>query len=192
MREAGVVILIRDGKILAVERKEDRTKFGIPGGKRELGETPEEGAVREVLEETGLVVKSMVHVFEREEPIRVKGGEPFFTRCWYATAWEGEPRASDEGELAWLTLDEITRTRSGYPEYNTQVFEALEKTHPQALKELREAMMSPHAKETLVSFQKAVDKVVASHHAAGRRVSAWRDGRIVFIAADGSEHETDE
>ena len=139
MREAGVVIIIRDGRVLGVERKEDRTKFGIPGGKRELGETPEEGAIREILEETGLVIKNMVHVFEREEPVRVKGGEPFFTRCWYATEWEGEPRGSDEGAVEWLTLDEITRTRSRYPEYNTQVFESLEKMYPNVLKELRDA-----------------------------------------------------
>ncbi len=142
MREAGVVIIIKDGKILAVERKEDRTKFGIPGGKREPGETPEEGAIREVLEETGLIVKKMIHVYEREEPIRVKGGEPFFTRCWFATEWEGDPRASDEGELEWLNLDEITRTRSGYPEFNSQVFEYLEKTHPEVLNDLRNTMTS--------------------------------------------------
>lgn len=189
MREAGVVILIKDGKILAVERKEDRTKFGIPGGKREPGETPEEGAVREVLEETGLVVKNMIHVFEREEPIRVKGGESFFTRCWYATEWEGEPRGSDEGEAEWLSLDEITRTRSGYPEYNTQVFDALEKTHPEILKTLRDAMMSPWAKEVDVAFKSGVKKAVSEHHAAGRSVPVWRNGRIVYVAPDGSEHD---
>lgn len=192
MREAGVVIIIKDGKILGVERKEDRTKFGIPGGKREPGETPEEGAIREVLEETGLIVKSMIHVFEREEPIRVSGGEPFFTRCWYATEWEGEPRGSEEGNFEWLDLDEITRTRSGYPEYNSEVFAALEKTHPEVLKNLREAMMPPWAKECTAAFQEAVNKAVQSHHAAGRSVPIWRDGRILFIAPDGSEHETDE
>jgi 8-oxo-dGTP pyrophosphatase MutT (NUDIX family) len=54
---SGVYILARDtGRILALKRsdnvRESRT-WGIPGGKTEEGETPEQGATREVREEIG-------------------------------------------------------------------------------------------------------------------------------------------
>jgi 8-oxo-dGTP diphosphatase len=40
--------------ILAVSRKDDPNAFGLPGGKVEHGETEEQAARRELLEETGV------------------------------------------------------------------------------------------------------------------------------------------
>lgn len=48
--------LIRGGRILLVRHREgERVYWTLPGGGLEAGESPEAGAVREMLEETGLV-----------------------------------------------------------------------------------------------------------------------------------------
>lgn len=51
----GVAVLVMndEGKLLSVSRKDDKTDFGLPGGKVEPGETPIEAAFRELFEETG-------------------------------------------------------------------------------------------------------------------------------------------
>ena len=56
-----VVMLIRDGKVLLGERGEDcqtsKGEFAFPGGRMDYGNTPKQSAVREVFEETGLVIE---------------------------------------------------------------------------------------------------------------------------------------
>ncbi|WP_459782458.1 NUDIX hydrolase, partial [Photobacterium sp. R1] len=47
--------VIRDNKILLVKEREDG-KWTLPGGWADVCETPSQGIVREVLEESGLVV----------------------------------------------------------------------------------------------------------------------------------------
>lgn len=52
---AGVILEDNLGRIL-LQRRTDNHCWGIPGGSMELGETFEDTARREVLEETGLIV----------------------------------------------------------------------------------------------------------------------------------------
>lgn len=70
-----VCVLIEDkntNKILVVSRKTDHNDFGLPGGKIDKGETPEEAIVREVIEETGL---KLTHLeFKFVEPCIDKSG----------------------------------------------------------------------------------------------------------------------
>lgn len=54
----GVIIVNKDGRILAGKRKGFVPKFSIPGGSLEPGETFEEGAIREVKEEAGLDIRN--------------------------------------------------------------------------------------------------------------------------------------
>ena len=55
MRACGAII--RDGKILMVRHQhEGRNYWTLPGGGLEHGETPAQAAIREVAEETGLIV----------------------------------------------------------------------------------------------------------------------------------------
>jgi 8-oxo-dGTP pyrophosphatase MutT (NUDIX family) len=53
---AGCLAISKDGLVVAFARKSDRTKLGLPCGKREKGETPAQCAIRETEEEVGLKI----------------------------------------------------------------------------------------------------------------------------------------
>lgn len=48
-----LVLIIEDGKVLAVSRKDDHTNMSLPGGKLNLHEDHVSCAIRETYEETG-------------------------------------------------------------------------------------------------------------------------------------------
>lgn len=128
MREAGVMLIIKDGLILSISRRDDTTKFGLPGGKLEPNEPPAQAAVRETLEETGVVVNVCTEIFRREE--RTSSGEVFYTYCYYADDWSGTPKNSEEGVVTWLTDKELTETRGAFPDYNRATLDALRLKYP--------------------------------------------------------------
>lgn len=68
MAAAGVAVMDGEEKIL-LQRRIDNNLWGLPGGALELGETLEEAAKRELLEETGLTARSLelFNVFSGEE-----------------------------------------------------------------------------------------------------------------------------
>lgn len=58
MRNRGSVVLVNENKVALIKRvREGVTYFVLPGGGIEDGETPEEAAKREALEELGVTVK---------------------------------------------------------------------------------------------------------------------------------------
>ena len=64
MEQIGIgigVMVMRDGKVLLAKRKSElgRGEYCWPGGKMEFGESFEECARREVLEETGMKIKNI-------------------------------------------------------------------------------------------------------------------------------------
>jgi ADP-ribose pyrophosphatase YjhB (NUDIX family) len=65
-------VVVHDGRLLLVRRANEpgRGLWSVPGGRLEPGETVEEGCAREVLEETGLVVRpgAVVGRVERDAP----------------------------------------------------------------------------------------------------------------------------
>lgn len=133
MRNAAVMLIVKDGRILAVSRRYDKTKFGLPGGKCEPDETTEQTAIRECFEETGVKVSECKFIFRRDEMRDRPEGEDFHTYCYYALAWEGEPHNSEEGEVAWLTEEELTGDKGAFPEYNHRTIMVFRTLYPNVL-----------------------------------------------------------
>ena len=87
---AGGVVTNKDGKVLFIYRNE---KWDLPKGKLDKGESLEECAIREVMEETGvkdLIIENFLrttyHVFKRNGKFKLKEVH------WYAmkTAYDGK------------------------------------------------------------------------------------------------------
>jgi 8-oxo-dGTP diphosphatase len=100
-------IITLDGKVLMVRRRisEGELMWQFPAGGIEAGESPEEAAVRETLEETGLKVEAASLIGQRVHP--KTGREMSYTAC---AVVDGEAHVADADELdavAWVTLDEI-------------------------------------------------------------------------------------
>ena len=107
-----MVFIVRDGRLLVIHRRKRGESYdAIPGGKLEPGETPEEAAVREVAEETGMTVRVGAPVFVLENEGR---RESYFD----ALEAKGEPvlggpeaeRNSPENAyvLDWIPLHDLS------------------------------------------------------------------------------------
>ncbi len=81
-------------------------KWNGLGGKLELGETPEECAIREIWEESGLIVKNL----SLKGIITFPGfsnDEDWYTFLFVVDKFEGELIDSPEGYLKWIPNDEL-------------------------------------------------------------------------------------
>ena len=110
MRNTSLVHLEKDGCYLMLHRvrkdnDENRDKWVGIGGKFEPGESPEECAVREVREETGLTMRSWSYrgivTFVSDE----WGTE--YMHLFHSTDFSGELRDCDEGELEWVDKERL-------------------------------------------------------------------------------------
>jgi ADP-ribose pyrophosphatase YjhB (NUDIX family) len=112
------VIVDEDGRALAI-RRQDNHQWEPPGGVLELDEALYEGLVREVREETGLVVEPgrLTGVYKNLE----RGIVALVFRC---RAESGEPSTSREAtELRWLAEAEIHQLMN--EAYAARVLDAL-------------------------------------------------------------------
>jgi len=94
------------GTWLTVTRPEPPHEAAIPGGLVEGGERPEEAAVRELHEETGVVATHVERVGIGEQDGRLV--HVFLARRWQGTPWSAEARAGDPGgRVAWKTWPQL-------------------------------------------------------------------------------------
>lgn len=119
---AGAVIN-DDGRILAI-RRADNGHWEPPGGVLETGETIEDGLIREIHEETGIMVK----------PDRLTGVYKNMERSIVALVFRCTPtngsteRTAEASEAAWLTPTEISQRME--PAYAIRMLDALDDHAP--------------------------------------------------------------
>ncbi len=118
MRQAVRAIIIKDNKLLVMHRN----KFGeeydtLPGGKIEIGETPEEALHREVAEETTIRLANprLVMIERAGQP----WGDQYIFLCNYVDGEPGLHPESDEDKInklgqnlykpAWLELNKLSQ-----------------------------------------------------------------------------------
>ena len=107
IRKAVRCFLIKDNKIVVTKYKEGNKKAGyyeIPGGKIEKGETPEQTAIREMQEETGLKISNLKYKGNMiiEYPNRIFDFDVFIcNEC------EGKPQDFEENTSEWIKINEL-------------------------------------------------------------------------------------
>ena len=100
-------LLIKDGMILVGQRPENHTLAGLwefPGGKIELGESPEVALARELNEELGIEAE----VGELKIACTHSYSDVGIIILFYEILfWKGEPKTKHHLNLKWVTPDEL-------------------------------------------------------------------------------------
>ena len=111
------VMLLRDGKVLLGRRHDDPEKadfllhgagtWTMPGGKFEFGESFEDGAKRELMEETGIVLEKVKVVCVDNSKV---DDAHFVTVGFFSEYFDGEPVVMEPDEITewrWFDLDDL-------------------------------------------------------------------------------------
>lgn len=102
-------LALRDGKILLGMKKRGfgMGKWNGFGGKVELGETIEEAAERETLEECGIVIQSMERVAINEFQFEDKMEEILEVHLFRINSFGDEPIETEEMQPRWFAFSDI-------------------------------------------------------------------------------------
>jgi 8-oxo-dGTP diphosphatase len=106
---SAVALIDADGRVLLAQRPEGKSMAGLwefPGGKVEVGETPEAALIRELLEELGIntwqsclaPLTFASHAYERFHLLM-----PLFA----CRRWEGVPTPREGQTLAWVRPERL-------------------------------------------------------------------------------------
>ena len=107
---------LENGKVVLQYRSPERYKkwsgYAFPGGHIEEGESLAESVIREVYEETGLTIAA-------PKLVAVKDWEPdeggrYIVFCYKATEYTGQLRSSEEGEVSWVSKDQLEKLDLSY------------------------------------------------------------------------------
>ena len=115
MKHVAVGIIMRDGRVLACQRKPTARyplKWEFPGGKLEQNEAPEEALIRELREELAIEVVSMERFFQQEwfypEGITdPKKDGSFRVHYFLVNGFRGEPVNKAFEQIRWVTAREL-------------------------------------------------------------------------------------
>ena len=108
---ATLVFVIRDGKILLIDKKTGfgKGKVNGPGGKIEKDESPEACAVRECQEELGITVDRLK--FCGQHRFQFVDGYSLLVWVYSSDSFEGVPTETIEARPLWVPVDEIPYDR---------------------------------------------------------------------------------
>lgn len=95
------------------QRRADRAFGGLwefPGGKVELGESPESALIREIEEELGLTLlqQGLAPLTFASDPAQPPAPrQPHVILLYTCREWPGEPRCLDGDSIAWVAPDDL-------------------------------------------------------------------------------------
>ncbi len=119
-RQASVIFIQNeDGLVLTVSRKTNSSKIGLPGGKIDPGESPEQAAIRELKEECGLDASNLRHVFTYQDV------GCFKTHTFIGDV-KGTIQTTEKGVIRWVEPKALLNPEhSPYSKYNSLLFKKL-------------------------------------------------------------------
>ncbi len=111
------VMILKEGKLLLGRRHENPEKassllkgagtWTMPGGKLDFGETFKNGAKRETLEETGIILNNVEVICVNQD---MAEGAHFITIGLFSDDFSGEPKAMEPEEITrwqWFDLNNL-------------------------------------------------------------------------------------
>ncbi len=112
IRNAVRTFLIEDNSVICTKYKVDNFGYiDIPGGKIELDETPQQAAVREFKEETGIDISEL----EKLEKIIVEYPDRIYNmEVFIATKYNGFPQEFNENESFWVSINDLLKNEKRY------------------------------------------------------------------------------
>lgn len=112
-----VAVLVKNGKIL-VQRERDGNEYALPGGHVKIGETLEDGLIRETMEEMGVRIKCRRMLWSEECFWEWNGKQAHNIAFYYLVDLEENSEIQDNGMfvsqkdncnvvLGWMPVEEI-------------------------------------------------------------------------------------
>lgn len=117
-----VCLLVRrpiDGKILAVSRKTNRTRFGLVGGKVDPGQTPLDALFAEADQEAGIVPLNPKLVYVA----LCEGEVTYMCSTFMAETFTGELHTEEPIDIEWVNPEVLVDGPFG--DYNQGLFETM-------------------------------------------------------------------
>ncbi|OGM03215.1 hypothetical protein A2115_02815 [Candidatus Woesebacteria bacterium GWA1_41_8] len=99
----------------------------LPGGKQEVDETPQQAAIREYFEETGIkVVNPKLKIVATHN--HYYKNRVYIVYIFVAQEFSGELKESDEGKPMWMKLEALLKDEKLYPDLRRHIRLAMEDT----------------------------------------------------------------
>lgn len=126
MRIRAGIVLVQDGKVALIERHRAGTDYFVfPGGGTDEGETPEQAAIREAMEELGIEVAikqqiAEIHYGQKSRQLyflaEQTGGE--FGTGTGEEFTDSDPDNPEEGIYIpiWMPIEKLSEYQNVYPE----------------------------------------------------------------------------